>query len=167
MAKTYTVKKGDTLSEIALANGTTVAKLVALNGIKNPDYIVVGQVLKLEADGTTTFNSSTTMSKPTVTVFGLQANTDRTVYAAWTFPRTNVDHYEVIWYYYTDGDGVAFIGNQSNTNDTQSVYNAPSNATSVGFKVKPVSKTYKVNNKDTTYWTAYWSTIKFYYFTIK
>ena len=165
MAKTYTVKKGDTLSEIALANGTTVAKLVALNGIKNPDYIVVGQVLKLEADGTTTFNSSTTMSKPTINVFGLQANTDRTVYAAWTFPRTNVDHYEVNWYYYTDGDGVAFIGNKSDTNDTQSVYNAPSNATSVSFKVKPISKTYKVNNKDTTYWTAYWSTAKYYYFT--
>ena len=165
MAKTYTVKKGDTLSEIALANGTTVAKLVALNGIKNPDYIVVGQVLKLEADGTTTFNSSTTMSKPTVNVFGLQANTDRTVYAAWTFPRTNVDHYEVIWYYYTDGDGIAFTGNKSDTNDTQSVYNAPSNAASVSFKVKPISKTYKVNNKDTNYWTAYWSTAKYYYFT--
>ena len=44
---TYTVKKGDTLSGIAKAHGTTVAALVAANGIKNPNVIAVGQVLKL------------------------------------------------------------------------------------------------------------------------
>lgn len=44
---TYTVKKGDNLTKIAKANGTTVAKLVELNGIKNANLINVGQVLKL------------------------------------------------------------------------------------------------------------------------
>ena len=43
----YTVKKGDTLSEIALKYNTTVANLVKLNDIKNPDLIVVGQKIKL------------------------------------------------------------------------------------------------------------------------
>ena len=45
--KTYTVVKGDTLSEIAQKYGTTVDTLVQLNGIKDPNLIVVGQVLKL------------------------------------------------------------------------------------------------------------------------
>lgn len=42
---TYTVKSGDTLSEIALRYGTTVSNLLALNTIKNPDLIFPGQVL--------------------------------------------------------------------------------------------------------------------------
>lgn len=46
-AKTYTVKSGDTLSGIASKYGTTVAKLVALNGIKNANLIYTGQVIKL------------------------------------------------------------------------------------------------------------------------
>ncbi len=45
--KTYTVAKGDTLSEIAAKYSTTVDTLVQLNGIQNPNLIVVGQVLKL------------------------------------------------------------------------------------------------------------------------
>lgn len=46
-ANTYTVKSGDTLSGIAKKYGTTVAKLVELNGIKNPNLIYKGQVIKL------------------------------------------------------------------------------------------------------------------------
>lgn len=45
--KTYTVKKGDTLSEIAEKFETTVKKLAALNDIKDPDFITAGQKLKL------------------------------------------------------------------------------------------------------------------------
>ena len=37
----------DTLSRIAAKYGTTVAKLVEINGIKNPNLIRVGQVLRL------------------------------------------------------------------------------------------------------------------------
>lgn len=44
---TYTVKKGDTLSAIASKYKTTVAKLVALNGLKDADEIKVGQKLKV------------------------------------------------------------------------------------------------------------------------
>jgi murein DD-endopeptidase MepM/ murein hydrolase activator NlpD len=46
-ANTYTVVKGDNLTRIASRNGTTVADLVRLNGIKNANLINVGQVLKL------------------------------------------------------------------------------------------------------------------------
>lgn len=45
--KTYTVKKGDTLTAIAKKFQTTVKKLVELNNIKNPDLIITGQKLKL------------------------------------------------------------------------------------------------------------------------
>ena len=42
---TYTVKKGDTLSQIALKYGTSVSSIVALNPIiKNPNLIYPGQI---------------------------------------------------------------------------------------------------------------------------
>jgi len=43
----YTVKAGDTLSQIAKSNGTTVHKLMHINGLHNPNYIYVGQKLRL------------------------------------------------------------------------------------------------------------------------
>lgn len=46
--KTYTVKKGDTLSGIARKYGTTVKKIAADNGIKNVNLIRVGQKLKIK-----------------------------------------------------------------------------------------------------------------------
>lgn len=41
----YTVQNGDTLGRIAVKNNTTVAALVAANGISNPNLIRVGQKL--------------------------------------------------------------------------------------------------------------------------
>lgn len=46
-AATYTVKSGDTLGGIARRFGAKVEYLVQLNGIKDPNKIQVGQVLKL------------------------------------------------------------------------------------------------------------------------
>ncbi|KAE9633711.1 LysM peptidoglycan-binding domain-containing protein [Defluviitalea raffinosedens] len=49
-AKTYTVKAGDTLWAICkkqLGNGDKYKEIAALNGIKNPNLIYPGQVLKL------------------------------------------------------------------------------------------------------------------------
>lgn len=47
----YTVRFGDTLSGIAAQHGTTVAVLVQLNGISNPDIIYPGQVIALPGGG--------------------------------------------------------------------------------------------------------------------
>ncbi|HLW62205.1 MAG TPA: peptidoglycan DD-metalloendopeptidase family protein [Flavobacterium sp.] len=52
---TYTVKPGDTLSQIAVDNNTTVAELVRLNNIDNPDLIVVGQKINLPGQSMTDF----------------------------------------------------------------------------------------------------------------
>ena len=47
---TYTIQKGDTLSEIALAAGVTIADLRELNGI-NGDVIMAGETLDIPAYG--------------------------------------------------------------------------------------------------------------------
>lgn len=44
----YTIKKGDTLSELARRNNTTITELLKLNpSIKNPDRILAGATLQL------------------------------------------------------------------------------------------------------------------------
>jgi len=45
--KTYTVKAGENLTLIAKKYGTTVSKLVSLNGIKDANKVRAGQVIKL------------------------------------------------------------------------------------------------------------------------
>ncbi|QFG05433.1 endolysin [Bacillus phage 031MP002] len=59
--KTYTVKSGDSLSGIAAKYGTTVSKLQSLNGIKDPNFIKVGQKIKISG-------SSSSSSSKTITV---------------------------------------------------------------------------------------------------
>jgi nucleoid-associated protein YgaU len=44
---TYKVRKGDTMTAIAVRFGTSVAEISALNNIANPSLIRVGQVLQL------------------------------------------------------------------------------------------------------------------------
>ncbi|MFK3893987.1 N-acetylmuramoyl-L-alanine amidase [Bacillus subtilis] len=55
---TYTVKKGDTLSKIAKAEGVSVANLQSWNNIKDPNKIKVGQKLKLTGSGTSSTKPS-------------------------------------------------------------------------------------------------------------
>lgn len=158
---THTVVKGDTLSALAVRYGTTVNNLVKLNDITDPDYIVVGQVLIISGEATQTKTNTT--NKATIKAFGLQSNTDRTVYATWTWNKDKTENYKVMWYYAT-GDGIWFIGNDSTTTNKQSTYNAPANATKVKFKVKPVAKSGSTNGKSSAPWTAEWSTAKTYAF---
>jgi len=48
---TYIVRPGDTLAAIAQRYGTTLAALAAVNGLPNPNFIWVGQVLKMSGSG--------------------------------------------------------------------------------------------------------------------
>lgn len=169
---TYTVKKGDTLSGIAKKYGTTYQELARINNIKNPNLIYVGQVLTISGSTTTATTtptqpansgSASAPSQATITHFGLQADTDRTVFAVWSWSRENTDKYTAKWWYDT-GDGVWFVGNESETKEQQSTYNAPSNAKRVKIQVKPISTTYKSGDNDVSYWTAGWSGEKIYQF---
>lgn len=166
-AKTHTVVKGDTLSEIAVRYGTTVKALMELNpDIKDADLIYIGQVITYSGSATTA--TTTTTYRATITAFGLQSNSDNLLFATWAWDKGNTASYQIRWKYQTK-DGSWFYGSNTsisvNKNDPdsskQSTYSIPSNATNVSFEVKPVSET-KSGSSDTTYWTAEWSTKKTY-----
>lgn len=165
----YIVKEGDTLSSIARQYSTTIANLVKLNDISDPDYIVVGQKIVVsgkpdsDPDANIKETTSSSTNKATIKVFGLQSNTPRTVYATWEWDKSDTENYKAMWYYAT-GDGVAFVGSDSTTEYKQSTYTAPENATKVKFKVKPQAKKKIVNGKESTPWTADWSDEKIYNF---
>ena len=108
------------------------------------------------------------MAAVTITGFGLQTRTDRTVYATWDWAEEHTKGYNVRWYYDT-GDSnrsgtIWFVGSDTEVTKKQDRYNAPSNAKRVRFVVKPVSETYKSNDQEVVYWTANWSTEKIYNF---
>lgn len=56
---TYTVKAGDTLSQIAASYGTSYQNLASLNHLSNPNEIYVGQTLKLQATTSTPVQTPT------------------------------------------------------------------------------------------------------------
>ena len=67
----YTVRSGDTLGEIAVANGVSTKALVEANGIANPDLIRPGQVLVIPGVASTSEGSGSsegTTSSSTYTV---------------------------------------------------------------------------------------------------
>lgn len=47
----YTVKRGDTLSQISREYGTTVSRIVELNNIQNPNLIYIGQKIVIRTTG--------------------------------------------------------------------------------------------------------------------
>ena len=64
---TYTVKRGDTLAQIALDNGLDYRDLAAWNAIENPNVIRVGQVLVLAAPGSAAPSPGSAVTTPLVT----------------------------------------------------------------------------------------------------
>ena len=165
MATTYTVKNGDCLWNIAqsqLGDPLRWTQIAELNGIsKSNPVIYPGQVLNLEVGS----SSSSSASKPntstmaTIQYFGLQAGTDRTLFATWKWDRSHTENYKIRWWYCT-ADGIAMLGTESTVDFPQCTYNAPNNAVRAWFHVMPISEKYQSNDKDVSYWTAEWSTQK-------
>ncbi|WP_461214481.1 LysM peptidoglycan-binding domain-containing protein [Lacticaseibacillus sp. GG6-2] len=87
---TYTVKSGDTLSQIAAAHHTTVARLVADNKLANANLIFVGQTLKLTTPTTaptsTAPAAATTNTAAAATTTTTQKQTTSATNAAATTP---------------------------------------------------------------------------------
>lgn len=156
--KYVTVESGDTLSQIALdyGNGLSYKKLAAINNISNPDYIYIGQKIYLSGSSSSS-SSKSSGNMAVINNFGLQSNAENTLFATWTWSKSNTENYEYHWDYWT-GDGVWFIGQHSTTEDKQVTYSIPSNATQVRFRVKPIAKT-KGDNK-VPYWKAEWTDYK-------
>lgn len=61
----YTVKPGDTLSEIALRYGVTVNQIVSLNNIRNPNLIFPGEKLRITSISMPNSNQNQELNKPT------------------------------------------------------------------------------------------------------
>lgn len=70
---TYTVQPGDTLFAIAAAHGTTVAQLVALNGLADPNQLAVGQVLLISPEPAPSPAPSTPTAPATTTTYTVVA----------------------------------------------------------------------------------------------
>lgn len=159
---TYTVKKGDTLSEIAVKYNTTVAKLVSLNNIKNANYIYVGQTLIISGTAATTTKNTSSGIK--ITDWGVLSNNSSTIFAVWAWDKAHTDHYDMRWEYST-GDGhwwKDYDGtNYTTTSNKQYLYSIPSGAKKVRFSVRAVAKKYKKNKKEIPYFTTTsWTTWK-------
>lgn len=92
---------------------------------------------------------------PTDIKVNLQNDTDRMVYATWTWDEEHTDHYN-IWWEYDTGNGVWFMGSETTTTYKQATYSAPSNAKNVRFWVQPVSAPMS-ENSNRLYWSASWS----------
>ena len=75
----YTIKSGDTLSQIAKNNNTTVAAIQAANpSITNPNRIYAGQTLNIPGQGGTTAGNGQTTVKPTSNTTSPSAKTEAT-----------------------------------------------------------------------------------------
>ena len=86
---TYTVKSGDTLSEIAEKYNTTVEKLAAKNNIKDIHLIYVDQVLVIEGTASTVATAATTEeTAPVATETVEEAPAATTTYEAPAAPAT-------------------------------------------------------------------------------
>jgi LysM repeat protein len=167
------VAKGDTLSAIAVEfkgapyNIKNYQQLAAINSdtIKDPNKIYTKQKIYLEATPSgSSSGTSSNSTKPIIKQFGLLSTDDNVLFATWEWSKSNTASYKVLWTYDT-GDGVWFEGTNSNDPvdkdapelSKQSTYTIPSNAKKVRFKVKPISETKKKDDKETSYWTADWS----------
>ena len=85
---TYTVKSGDTLSEIAEKYNTTVEKLAAKNNIKDIHLIYVDQVLVIEGTASTVAPATTEETAPVATETVEEAPAATTTYEAPAAPAT-------------------------------------------------------------------------------
>lgn len=162
------VEKGDTLTGIAKATGTTVSDLAELNNIPNPDLIYVGQEISLETPTETTVNNA---NQATVLQFGLLSTNAKTLFATWEWTKEDTGSYQVKWEYlpkdwpdtWLSGSSKSISVNKEDPDASkQDTYSIPDNAISVRFSVKPLVKTEGSSVSKSSSWTATWSTVRRY-----
>lgn len=79
---TYTVKAGDTLSQIAASHGTSYQNLASLNHLSNPNEIYVGQTLKLQATTSTPAQTPTSAASTNQGTYTVKAGDTLSAIAA-------------------------------------------------------------------------------------
>ena len=173
----YTVVKGDTLTRIANQYNTTIAKLVELNDIVDPDLILIGQ--RLLISGTKT-PATVVQRKATIKELGLLANSEsgRQLMAVWTFSNEkSLKGYHIQWEYYPAGSNVPLEGSYTKNESVKlegtnkdspiheySLWDPPSNATKVRIRVLGYAKSYNngkvVESGGVAAWAGSWSSWK-------
>lgn len=165
----YEIKRGDTLSEIAvwyknrIAGSTNKAKVKTLckvNNIKNADKIYVGQKIKFSASGSTADTTPPQNRKVENLVVALQAGdtTGRALYAVWTWSRINTKGFKLRWSQHLNGvwqaSDSSFDIPEGTPRDKYVEYNnaeftADKEAKKVRLQVLPVATN---DSKDKPYW---------------
>lgn len=173
---TYTTIEGDTIAKIMDDTGLSYRQITLFNeGTKQSDGTILywqtnppglnevlkaGLVLKLYGNGVS-LNTATMTSDHRVTMrmFDRLQGSDRTIVASWIynedaeFVKTVLDHYTIEWDYYvtgaTKGESTWLKGERSDVTETTVTYDAPSNASMVRFRAKPVSKQKGVTGNST------------------
>ena len=123
------------------------------NGVDVPDWVEAKQWIVKEISGDKVIIDKSTDGANAI-CSPISSKYLTTVQSTETTTTTDtLDHYEVKWTYYT-GDSVWFVGSSSNTTEKVALYTIPKNALRVIVEVKPVAKTYKLNDVDTPYWSG-------------
>lgn len=167
--KSCIVEKGNSLWSICdqfLGGGTweKCAQLAAINGIqqttlngKTSYLIYTGQTIYLYSDSTPSSTNTATSNLAVIDGPHLRADVDDTLFACWTFNRSNTDTYEVQWRYQTT-DNMWYTQTITTTDYKVSEYGIPPDAKQVAIRVHPVAKKQTKKKSDgTTYEEAYWT----------
>lgn len=115
-ATSYIVKSGDTLSKIAQATGFSVAGLVAVNHISNPNYLYVGEILILPPTGLTIATSlgqnlivNDSQDNPAIKVVVTDAAGRPAMNADVSAISANTNIAQMVYATPTDNNGVSYV----------------------------------------------------------
>lgn len=145
--------------------------LADLNGIKDGKTIIAGHKFYLTAaakngdtgsgSGSPSANKPTASNQVKIVRAGLKADSSsgRELYVEWEFNNPNLNNYSVEWWGGWSQDGVNYAHAVSTSTCTEqwATYEVPERYTVANVRVKPNSKTRKVNDVDTPYFTGIWS----------
>ena len=144
---TYTVKSGDTLSEIASTHGTTVDKLAKLNKINNIHLIHAGQILELDAATEDTDATPVQESQINEAETSASAKTSQTSEMTTTAPVQESQTSEVITSAPAETSQTSEVPTEANqTNEVSSAVSVETSQTSEATTAEPTeTKTSQTN----------------------
>lgn len=159
--RTYFASWSFTYPKVLTSTGTIKAGVLVsiksgasyYNGVSIPSWVMSDTWYVVQVSGDRAVLGKNTKGdhdiQSPINIKYLQSTTS----SASVIPSESTDHFVVKWYY-TTGDGVWFDGGSSDIKIRNATYSPPSNAKKIKVSVKPVSKKYKVNNKEISYWTG-------------
>lgn len=163
-------KFGETVKNTTTTTSVKVGSLVSIasgatyyNGVAIPDWVKSQKwyISQLSGDRAVLGKneSGTNNIVSPINIKYLTGGTSSSTTTTTTVDVSTLDYYEVKWYYAT-GDGFFYVGTSSDVEqnpeaeEQSDIYNPPENATRIRVTVKPVSKTYEVNDQEVSYWTG-------------